>query len=66
MWTEEHLGTRINHVRTDQALEAGTEVIATSCPFCMTMLDDGVKDKGKDEKCSVKDIAEIVAQCLSQ
>jgi Fe-S oxidoreductase/Ni,Fe-hydrogenase I cytochrome b subunit len=66
MWTEEHLGTRINHIRTDQALETGTEIIATSCPFCMTMLDDGVKDKGKDEACSVKDIAEIVARCLSQ
>jgi Fe-S oxidoreductase len=65
MWTEERLGTRINHIRTDQALEAGTEIISTSCPFCMTMLDDGVKDKGKGEECSVKDIAEIVAQCLS-
>lgn len=64
MWTEEHLGTRINHMRTDQALEAGTEIISTSCPFCMTMLEDGIKDKGKDEECSVKDIAEIVAQCL--
>ena len=64
MWTEEHLGTRINHMRTDQALEVGTEIISTSCPFCMTMLEDGIKDKGKDEECRVKDIAEIVAQCL--
>jgi Fe-S oxidoreductase len=64
MWTEEHLGTRVNHMRTDQALEAGTEIISTSCPFCMTMLEDGIKDKGKDEERNVKDIAEIVAQCL--
>jgi Fe-S oxidoreductase len=40
------------------------ETICTSCPFCMTMLDDGVKDKGKEEEFKVKDIAEIVAQYL--
>jgi Fe-S oxidoreductase len=64
MWTEENLGTRVNHTRTDHALAAGAGTICTACPFCMTMLDDGVKDKGKEEEFKVKDIAEIVAQCL--
>jgi Fe-S oxidoreductase len=64
MWTEENLGTRVNHTRTENALKAGAETICTSCPFCMTMLDDGVKDKGKEEEFKVKDIAEIVARCL--
>jgi Fe-S oxidoreductase len=64
MWTEEKLGARVNHMRTDHALAAGVETICTSCPFCMTMLDDGVKDKGKEEEFNVKDIAEIVVQCL--
>ena len=64
MWTEENLGTRVNHMRTDHALATGADTICTSCPFCMTMLDDGVKDKGKEEEFNVKDIAEIVAQCL--
>ncbi|MCK4764038.1 MAG: (Fe-S)-binding protein [Candidatus Aminicenantes bacterium] len=64
MWTEEHLGDRINHIRTDNVLETGAETVCTSCPFCMTMLEDGIKDKEKDEVCKVKDIAEIVADCL--
>jgi Fe-S oxidoreductase len=64
MWAEEKLGTRVNHTRTENALATGSEIICTSCPFCMTMLDDGIKDKGKEEEFKVKDIAEIVAQCL--
>ncbi len=64
MWTEEKLGQRINHIRTDEALETGAEIISTSCPFCMTMMDDGIKDKGKEEEHQVKDIAELVARCL--
>lgn len=64
MWTEETLGKRINHIRTDNAMNAGAEIISTSCPFCMTMLEDGVKDNGKEEEFKVRDIAEIIAQCL--
>ncbi len=64
MWAEEKLGTKVYHKRTDEALETGAELISVACPFCMTMLDDGVKDKGKEEEVAVKDIAEIIAQCL--
>ncbi len=64
MWTEEKLGDRINHIRTDNVLETGAEIVSTACPFCMTMLEDGIKDKEKTDECSVEDIAEIVAQCL--
>lgn len=64
MWTEEHLGTRVNHMRTDQALATGAKTICTACPFCMTMMDDGIKDKGKEEEHVVKDLAEIVAENL--
>lgn len=64
MWTEETLGKRINHLRTENALNAGSNLISTSCPFCMTMLEDGVKDNGKEEQIKVRDIAEIVSECL--
>ncbi len=64
MWTEEKLGKKVYQIRTDEALETGAELISVACPFCMTMLDDGVKDKGKEETVRVKDIAEIVAECL--
>lgn len=65
MWTEEHLGVRINHMRTDDVLGSGAETVCTACPFCMTMLEDGIKDKGKEEEYRVRDIAEIVAESLT-
>jgi Fe-S oxidoreductase len=64
MFMEEHAGKRINHERTDQALATGAKTIATGCPFCMTMMSDGIKDRGKDEEIVVKDIAELIAEQL--
>jgi len=64
MWTEEKLGKRINHIRTEEAIETNAKFISTACPFCLTMLEDGLKDKNKEEEYKVKDIAEIVAECL--
>ena len=65
MWTEETLGTRINHLRTAELLETQTEITATSCPFCLTMIQDGFKDKGENER-KVKDIAQLVAELLEE
>lgn len=62
MFMEEHLGKRINQERCDQAIATGAKTIATGCPFCLTMLNDGIKDQGKEEEIAVKDIAEIVAE----
>jgi Fe-S oxidoreductase len=60
MWMEEHQGTRINVARTEQAIETQATTVAASCPFCITMLTDGVKDKDMVGKIQVKDIAEIL------
>jgi Fe-S oxidoreductase len=49
MWTEESLGRRINHLRADEVIQSGAKSVATACPFCLTMLRDGLKDKGRDE-----------------
>jgi Fe-S oxidoreductase len=62
MWMEEREGKRVNLERTEEALATGAEVIGTGCPFCMTMLTDGVKEKGKADTVAVKDIAEIVLE----
>ena len=63
MWLEEHGGKRINEMRTDQALETGAEVISTACPFCLTMISDGLKAKEEAaEKVKALDIAEVLAQ----
>ena len=65
MFMEETLGKRINIARTEQALETRAGVIAASCPFCMTMMTDGVKTKEMTSKVKVMDIAELVDQATS-
>lgn len=62
MWMEEHIGRRINVTRTEQALETKAKVIATSCPFCITMINDGVKTKEAVDQVQVKDISELLDQ----
>jgi Fe-S oxidoreductase len=53
----------INIVRTEEALKTGADVIATSCPFCNTMMTDGVKNISEGQAL-VKDIAELIAECI--
>lgn len=62
MWMEEHIGKRINVVRTEQAIETNAKTVATACPFCMTMISDGVKTKDMTDKLKVMDIAELLDQ----
>ncbi len=65
MWMEEKIGKRVNVARTEQALATNAGVIAASCPFCMTMLTDGVKDKEMQDKVKVMDIAEMIDQAMT-
>ena len=60
MWMEEHEGTRINHKRTQQALEKSPDEIATACPFCLIMLRDGTTDLDRTDV-GVRDVAELLA-----
>lgn len=64
MWLEEDLGARINQNRVDEAAGTGARVIATSCPFCLTMLRDGINETDRGEKMIAKDLAEIVADAM--
>ncbi|MBK9333939.1 MAG: (Fe-S)-binding protein [Ignavibacteria bacterium] len=64
MFLEETEGKRVNIERTEEALETGAKTIVSACPFCMTMLSDGVKAKEKSEEVKVKDVAEIVLESL--
>jgi heterodisulfide reductase subunit D len=64
MFKEEEKGsTRVNWERTNEALETGAGIIAAACPFCNTMLTDGVKTKEKEEV-QVLDVAELVAASM--
>ncbi len=63
MFKEAEKGNReINVERTDEALELKPDIIATGCPFCMTMITDGVKFKNKEEETKVYDLAELIAK----
>ncbi len=62
MWMEETEGKRINVERIEEALKTNPDVVSTGCPFCMTMLVDGLKEKEASEKVEVKDIAEILLE----
>lgn len=52
----------INIERTEEAIGTGATTIAVACPFCMTMMSDGVKNKDKENEISVKDLAELIAE----
>jgi len=64
MFLEETIGRRINHLRVEQAQRCGSSTMGVACPFCYTMLDDGVKELEIDGKMQVLDIAQIVAKNL--
>jgi len=65
MFKEEEKGdTRINFERAKEALETGASVIAAACPFCNTMMTDGIKNSNKEEEVQVLDIAELIAASL--
>jgi heterodisulfide reductase subunit D len=66
MFKEEEKGDkRINWERTDEAIDTGASIIAAACPFCNTMLTDGVKTREKEDSASVMDIAELVAASMA-
>jgi Fe-S oxidoreductase/nitrate reductase gamma subunit len=62
MWMEEQTGKKINIDRSEEAVATGSDIIATGCPFCFIMLDDGVKETGDDEQVVVKDISTLLAE----
>jgi len=64
MWMEESTGKRINLARTEEALKLNPDTICVCCPYCMTMFEDGLKDKNADDRVQVLDLAEIVARAL--
>ncbi|WP_026770590.1 (Fe-S)-binding protein [Asinibacterium sp. OR53] len=66
MFKEDEPGSkRINIERTEDALATGASVIASACPFCNTMMTDGVKNKEKEQEVTVLDIAELIAADLA-
>jgi len=65
MWIEEDADKRVNLLRVEQALETKPDVIAVSCPFCMTMVDDGVKHKDLEDQVRALDVMEMIEKSLA-
>jgi Fe-S oxidoreductase len=63
MWMEENLGERINVNRAQQALDTNAGTLCTACPYCMTMMSDGMKDLNT-KSIFVKDVAEVLAESV--
>ena len=64
MWMEEEPTQRVNIRRVEQALATNPDVVAVACPYCMTMVDDGLKSKGVEEKVHALDVMELVAEAM--
>jgi Fe-S oxidoreductase len=64
MWMEEKIGKKVNIERTEELISVNPDIVSTACPFCMTMLTDGLKEKEKQEQIKVKDIAELLAEAV--
>ena len=63
MWMEEFIGDRVNHTRVDEALLGAPDTVCVACPYCMTMMEDGLKDRGAGQV-RVRDVAEVLAEAL--
>ena len=64
VWMETLKGERFSDIRIEQALEVGADVLATSCPYCITMLEDSKVTMNVAEKIEVKDITEIIQELI--
>lgn len=65
LWMEEKEGTMVSHKRIEMVSDVKASQLVTSCPYCMTMLDDARKTTGKEESIKMKDLAELVAERLN-
>ncbi len=64
MWMEEAPDQRVNVRRTEQIIEAKVDLVATACPYCLTMFEDGLKTKEVEESIKAMDLSELVVQVL--
>jgi Fe-S oxidoreductase len=64
MWMEERFGRRINQMRTEQALQTKATLLGTACPYCLTMLVDGIKDLNQAERMAAFDLSELVERSM--
>ena len=64
MWLHDSIGRHINHIRAEEIIDSGADMVATACPYCLTMLEDGISAAESDKPPRVVDIIEIVASSI--
>lgn len=64
VWMEEKIGRRINEMRVQQAAATGATTIATACPFCLQMMDAGIRDQKMDNRLRAMDLSQVVEQAV--
>jgi Fe-S oxidoreductase len=64
MWLHEKLGKRMNLLRAEEVVKSGAEVLGTACPYCLTMLEDGIKNLETAKPAKVMDLVEVVASSI--
>jgi Fe-S oxidoreductase len=64
MWLHENLGKRLNAVRSEEIVDKGVDVVCTACPYCQTMLMDGIGGMELERPPEVLDIIEVVERSL--
>jgi Fe-S oxidoreductase len=64
MWMETKFGERFSDLRVPEALAVGANVLATACPYCVSMLEDSRLNLNKEEAIQIKDVTELVAESL--
>ncbi|MFC2041518.1 heterodisulfide reductase-related iron-sulfur binding cluster [Chloroflexota bacterium] len=66
MWMEEEPDKRVNVYRVGDVIQAKVDLIATACPYCLSMFEDGLKAKGVEESVKAKDLSELVVEALDK
>jgi Fe-S oxidoreductase len=64
MWLDESK-PKVNHSRVDEAASLNPNMVATACPFCAVMINDGINETGREGQLQTQDIAEVVAETMS-
>ena len=64
MWLEENVGTRINIMRIQEVIEAEVDILATACPFCLQMMEEGIKRKHVEGSIEAMDISELLQKTI--
>jgi len=64
MWLHESVGQNINQLRAEDAAEAGVDLVGTACPYCLTMLEDGINALEMEKSPRVMDLVEVIASAM--